>query len=145
MVPPFSLYSSPSIQRVTRLRKSSSTYKNSIHYTLVSWDRTTIQKPSAGNTAYISPRRPTQTLKGTIWLITRYSFTLWTRRESSSMRSGRWWVRTRWRKRLQRPLRNMIVESSFQKDLTTVGFEPTPLRTRSWFWRLRPLGHVALG
>jgi hypothetical protein len=26
--------------------------------------------------------------------------------------------------------------------MTTVGFEPTPLRTRTLTWRLRPLGHI---
>ncbi|KAI9061526.1 hypothetical protein FKP32DRAFT_928834 [Trametes sanguinea] len=29
--------------------------------------------------------------------------------------------------------------------MTRVGFEPTPFRTRSLVWRLRPLGHLALG
>jgi hypothetical protein len=30
------------------------------------------------------------------------------------------------------------------KAVTRVGFEPTPFRTRSLVWRLRPLGHLAI-
>ena len=30
------------------------------------------------------------------------------------------------------------------KRLTRVGFEPTPFRTRSLVWRLRPLGHLTI-
>ena len=29
-------------------------------------------------------------------------------------------------------------------DMTRVGFEPTPFRTRSLVWRLRPLGHLTM-
>ncbi len=36
--------------------------------------------------------------------------------------------------------------SSGQKEvlMMRVGFEPTPVRTRSLVWRLRPLGHLTM-
>ena len=35
-------------------------------------------------------------------------------------------------------------ETEATKRMMRVGFEPTPFRTRSLVWRLRPLGHLTV-
>ena len=38
----------------------------------------------------------------------------------------------------------VIIRSLKGSKMTRVGFEPTPFRTRSLVWRLRPLGHLTM-